>query len=118
VSVELSFEISERSGVSVLSLEGEVDVSTAPKLREQLAALGESGRHRVVVDLSKVGFVDSTGLGVVVGGLKRARSAGGDLAVVCSHPHVRKVFDVTGLSQVFGVHDSLGEAVEALRPAP
>lgn len=96
---------------TVLAVKGEVDVYTAPRLREKLVELVSQGKLQIIVDLEGVDFLDSTGLGVLVGGLKRLRSHDGDLGLVCSQPRVRKVFEITGLTKVFAIHDSLGSAV-------
>lgn len=104
-------KVREQAGASVVSAEGEVDVSTAPALRQRLYELPESAK--VVVDLSEVTFLDSTGLGVLVAALKRVREsdAGGDLRLVVTRPQVSKVLEVTGLSTVFSVFSSLDEAL-------
>jgi anti-sigma B factor antagonist len=94
---------------AVLTVNGEVDVYTAPTLREHiLTAIGEGARS-VVVDLSGVSFMDSTGLGILVGALKRLRQADGALHVVCDSEPVLKIFRVTGLIDVFGVVSSVDE---------
>lgn len=104
-------KVHEQAGASVVRAEGEVDVSTAPALRQRLYELPESAK--VVVDLSEVTFLDSTGLGVLVAALKRVREsdAGGDLRLVVTRPQVSKVLEVTGLSTVFSVFPSLDEAL-------
>ena len=104
-------KVREQAGASVVSAEGEVDVSPAPALRQRLYELPESAK--VVVDLSEVTFLDSTGLGVLVAALKRVREsdAGGDLRLVVTRPQVSKVLEVTGLSTVFSVFPSLDEAL-------
>lgn len=94
---------------AVLTVSGEVDVYTAPTLREHiLTAIGE-GATTVVVDLNDVAFMDSTGLGILVGALKRLRQADGTLHVVCSSEPVLKIFRVTGLMDVFGVVPSASD---------
>ena len=109
--MELGLDVSERDGATVLAVRGEVDVYTAPKLREKLVELVAQGRYRIVVDLEAVDFLDSTGLGVLVGGLKRVRGHEGDLPLVCTHQRILKVFEITGLTKVFPIHDSLEAAV-------
>jgi anti-sigma B factor antagonist len=89
-----------------------VDVSTAPELREKLLALAEQGCTIAVVDLSEVSFVDSTALGVLVSGVKRLRSAGGDLRLVVTQPRISKVFEITGLTDVFHIYSTAEEAVQ------
>lgn len=109
--MDLGLEVSEREGAVVLTVRGEVDVSTAPRLRQRLVELASDGRERVVVDLDLVEFLDSTGLGVLVGGLKRFRSLGGDLILVCTQRRILKVFEITGLTRAFTVHESVDAAV-------
>jgi anti-sigma B factor antagonist len=112
--MEVDLDTTARNGYVVVSVGGEIDVYTAPQLRERLIELIDQGYYRIVVDLSRVEFLDSTGLGVLVGGLKRSRGHDGDLALVCSHPRIMKVFEVTGLNKVFSIADS----VEAVVAAP
>jgi anti-sigma B factor antagonist len=107
--VDLGIEVSEKDGWSVVAVSGEVDVATAPRLREQLIELVNHGRHHIVVDLTDVEFLDSTGLGVLVGALKRVRTNNGELALVCSEPRILKVFEITGLTKVFPMHRTLAD---------
>ncbi len=109
--MDIGLDLHERDGYSVLAVSGEVDVATVPRMREQLHTLVAQGDNRIVVDLDAVDFLDSTGLGVLVGALKRVRSSGGDLQLICTQPRIRKVFEVTGLTKVFTIHDTLDEAV-------
>ncbi|MBT0767360.1 STAS domain-containing protein [Kineosporia sp. J2-2] len=101
-----------REGVqTVISVAGEIDVYTAPTLRERLNELVEDGEFHLVVDMGGVDFLDSTGLGVLVGGLKRARSHEGSLQLVCDQEKILKVFRITGLTKVFPIHASLDGAL-------
>lgn len=110
--MELGLEVDEsRSPYTVLSVLGEVDVYTAPRLREKLVELVSDGHRRIVADLEAVDFLDSTGLGVLVGGLKRLRSFDGDLSLVCTQPRILKVFEITGLTNVFRISGSIDEAI-------
>ncbi len=111
--MDLGLDVSQRGESTVLAVHGEVDVYTAPRLREKLVELVAQGNYRIVVDLDGVDFLDSTGLGVLVGGLKRLRTHGGDMALVCTHQRILKVFEITGLTKVFSIHDSLDAAVGA-----
>ena len=112
--MDLGLDVTERDGYAILSVRGEVDVYTAPKFRERLIELVSEGKYRIVVDLEGVDFLDSTGLGVLVGGLKRLRSKeeeGGDLVLVCTQTRILKVFEITGLTKVFKIYDSVDAAV-------
>jgi anti-sigma B factor antagonist len=100
----------ERMVVGVI---GEVDVYTAPTLRDHLSHLVADGHYHLILDLEEVAFLDSTGLGVLVGGLKRVRAHDGSLALVCTQERILKVFRITGLTKVFRIHASVPEALAA-----
>jgi len=110
-NMDQTFEISEDDGdVPVVSVVGEIDVATAPQLRDRLLGRVASGSSTVAVNLLDVTFLDSTALGVLVGALKRCREAGGDLRLVVSEPRILKVFEITGLTEVFTIYGSVDEA--------
>jgi anti-sigma B factor antagonist len=110
-AMDLGLDVQERDGFAVLAVSGEVDVATVPRLREQLHGLVAQGSNQIIVNLDAVDFLDSTGLGVLVGALKRVRSNDGDLYLVCTQPRIRKVFEVTGLTKVFQLFDTVDDAV-------
>src|SRR2546429_9942939 len=85
---------------AVILVTGEVDVYTAPMLREQIRELAAKGAVHLIADLGKVSFLDSTGLGVLVGGLKRLREAGGSLALSITPPGILGDFQSTGVPTV------------------
>jgi anti-sigma B factor antagonist len=109
--MDLGLDVQDRDGFAVLAVSGEVDVATVPRLREQLHGLVAQGSNKIIVNLDAVDFLDSTGLGVLVGALKRVRSNDGDLYLVCTQPRIRKVFEVTGLTKVFQLFDTVDDAV-------
>lgn len=109
--MELTVTSRQEGSRTVISVIGEIDVYTAPSLRERLNELVAAGHHDLVVDLGGVEFLDSTGLGVLVGGLKRARAHDGTMRLVCTQEKILKVFRITGLTKVFPIHPSLGEAL-------
>lgn len=111
--MDLSLETRALDGFRVVEVAGEIDVYTAPRLREALTDLVEGGYHRLVVDVEQVDFLDSTGLGVLVGGLKRVRSHDGSLDVVCTRERLLKIFEITGLTKVFGIYATVEDAVGA-----
>jgi anti-sigma B factor antagonist len=110
--VDQDFRIEERTGgsVPVVAVSGEIDVATAPQLRECLHGVIAQGEATVVLDLLDVTFLDSTALGVLVGALKRCRELDGDLHVVVADPRIVKIFEITGLTNVFTMADSLQAA--------
>lgn len=101
--------------IPVIVLSGEVDVYTAPQLKQQMITLLESGVANLVVNLTEVDYLDSTALGVLIGGLKRMRERDGDLVLVCPGARVRRVFEITGLDKIFGIYGSDDDAWRALR---
>jgi anti-sigma B factor antagonist len=111
--MELSLATRTVAEHTVLEVGGEVDVYTAPRLRERLVELVDGGARDVVVDLGRVDFLDSTGLGVLVGALKRLRAAGGTFGLVCSKEPLLKIFRITALDQVFPIFTSVDEATAA-----
>ncbi|WP_448062173.1 STAS domain-containing protein [Cellulomonas hominis] len=96
---------------TVVEVAGEIDVYTAPVLREELSVLVEDGRVDLVVDLTAVRFMDSTGLGVLVGALKKVRSASGHLQLVIESERLLNVFRITALTQVFTIRDTVEAAL-------
>ena len=90
---------------ATVTVRGEVDVYTAPRLRERLYAVVGDGAQRVVLDLSDMTFIDSTGIGALVGALKRCRSAAGDVVLRGPSAATNRVLELTGLHSVFEVVD-------------
>jgi anti-sigma B factor antagonist len=91
----------------VITVSGEVDLASSPDLDTAIIAAIESGSSSLVIDLTDVSFMDSSGLGVIVRGLKRCREADKDLDLVITNERVLKVFGITGLDQVIPIHDSI-----------
>jgi anti-sigma B factor antagonist len=112
--VELSVSKHGGDAVPVVGVSGEVDVYAAPALREGLTELLEDGRS-VVVDLTEVGFLDSTGLGALVAARTAAAEHGASLPLVCTHQRILKLFTITGLDGVFNIYDSVDAAVAGLQ---
>ena len=100
-----------------ISLSGEVDLYTAPEFKQQLLELVGQGAKDVVVDFTNTTFIDSTTLGVLVGGVKRLRPNGGQLSLVCSDRNITKIFEITGLDKVFPIYETRSEAVEQIESA-
>ena len=101
-------------GLYVISLSGEVDLYTAPEFKQELLDAIGKGAKEVVVDFSNTTFIDSTTLGVLVGGVKRLRTNDGQLSRVCSDRNITKIFEITGLDRVFTIYPTREEAVEQI----
>jgi anti-sigma B factor antagonist len=102
---------------SIVAVDGEIHVSTAPEFSGALAATVESGRVRLVLDLSGVLFIDSTGLSVLLNVLRRVTRAGGGMAVVCTNPTVLRLFEITQLDTTFDIHADVEPALAAVQAA-
>ena len=99
----LVLSVSAEGDETTVAATGELDVNTAPELRERLSALIGAGANLIVIDLSGVTFIDSTALSVMVSALKRLRQADGDLELASPTPSVRRVFEITGLTRLFAI---------------
>lgn len=107
----LVIEVDFDEGRAVLSVAGDVDVYSVPALREQLEALAGAGHHRLALDLSALAFMDSSGLGVLIGAVKRAAAGGGGLALFAVPEHILRVLRVTGLTKVMPSFEQRAEAL-------
>ncbi len=110
----MNFDISTEEvgkGLYVISLAGEVDLYTAPEFKQELLDAIGNGAKEVVVDFSNTTFIDSTTLGVLVGGVKRLRTNEGQLSLVCNDRNITKIFEITGLDRVFTIYPTRDEAV-------
>lgn len=110
--MELGIRTDQDGSAATVTLNGEVDVYTSPALKEQLVAIIEGGCDNIVVDLRDVGFIDSSGLGVLVSALRRARERGGAVRIVCTRDSILKIFRITGLDKVFPIFSDAAEARE------
>lgn len=112
--MQVSVTTSSQDGVFVLSFGGDIDVASAVTVRDALDRVIAAGHHRLVLDLGDVQFLDSTGLGVMVGRFKAVRDLGGDMHLVCTSRRIARVLSITSLDEVFSIHDSVNSAVLAL----
>jgi anti-sigma B factor antagonist len=108
--MELDVDIAREEASCIVTIAGEVDVYTSPVLKERLIEAAEDGCSVVIVDLDQVGFIDSSGLGVLVGALRRLRERGAEMHVVCTREQILKIFRITGLDKVFPIFASLDQA--------
>ncbi len=105
----------EGKDTAILSLAGEVDVASAGRVRDSGLKLISDGVKYLIVDLSPTEFMDSTGLGTLVGLHKRIRESGGEVIVAVSQPRVKRLFEITGLTQVFRMFDDVAAALKEVR---
>lgn len=103
----------ESDGTCVMDLNGDLDVYSSPLVKRDLLALFKRGRTRVVVNLEKVTYIDSTGLGMLIDALRRARDLGGSISIVVTANRTRRIFEMLGLQRVFGLFDEVESAVAA-----
>ncbi len=99
---------------TVVHLRGDIDIFSGPQLHRALVELVDTGHLDMVVDLEEVEFIDSTGLNVLVGALKRVRAQNGTLRLVCSHERILRLFRITMPPKVFPIHDTLSQAMSAV----
>jgi len=107
----MKYQTRTEGSVSVLELNGDIDVSSAPTLQAVLQQLMDDGRQLVVLDLGAVPFMDSSGLGVLVAAHRRLTAAGGQIALASATPALRKVFELTRTNRLFKLYDAVSDAV-------
>ena len=110
--MELRVDASDHGDVSVLSPVGDIDLHTAPVVGRHIEELEAAGRRTVVVDLTSVDFLDSSGLGMFVAAQQRLSAAGGGLRIACPPPHAQKVFRITRLAEVIPIFGSVADSVD------
>jgi anti-sigma B factor antagonist len=117
---EPQFQLSEDAldeRTHVISVSGEIHVSTAPEFSRRLNEAIAGGKTAVVLDLGGVEFIDSTGLSVLLNGLRRVTRAGGRMALVCTNPTVMRLFEITRLDSTFDILTTREAALDRVRPA-
>ncbi len=112
--MDLTAQVKEVNGVPIIALSGEMDVHTSAHLRDSVLSLLEKGARKIVINLDNVEYVDSTGLGTMVGVLKRMTEQNCKLCIVSANPLINRVFDITGLTQIFTIKPDDSEAIAAL----
>lgn len=101
--------------ISVIDVQGEIDVYTSSWVKEAVNDFIQRGNYHIVINLEQVRYIDSTGLGVLIGALKRVHEHEGSISLICTNPHIRKIFNITGLVKIFPIYKSEEEAVKALK---
>lgn len=112
MEMDLVISVRNEGSVPIIDLSGEVDAYTSARFREAMVDLIETGAANLIVSMMKVEYIDSSGLGALVGGLKRSTERGGRILIVCDNPQIRKVFEITGLEKVFPLYDVEADAVK------
>ena len=97
----------------IFDLQGSLDIATSPTVRAALLDAAERGQHRIIVDLSRLDFIDSTGLGALIGSQRRAKENGGEVRLVTREGQILRLLRITGLLTVFGVYHTLEDALAA-----
>ena len=111
VHEDLSIHVHTVDDVQVFELIGSLDIATSPTVRAALTEASERGSHRLIVDLTLVEFLDSTGLGALIGGQRRAKEFGGEVRLVAKEGQILRLLRITGLLKVFAVYPTLEHAV-------
>jgi anti-sigma B factor antagonist len=109
---DLSIHVHAVEGIPVFELTGSLDLATSPAVRAALTDASERGDHRLIVDLHKVDFLDSTGLGALIGAQRRAREFDGEVRLVAKEGQILRLLRITGLLKVFAVYPTIEEAAK------
>ena len=108
---DISIHVHVHGGMSVFELTGSLDIATSPTVRASLLEASERGDHKLIVDLTKVDFLDSTGLGALIGAQRRAKEFGGEVRLVAKEGQILRLLRITGLLNVFAVYPTLEDAL-------
>ena len=112
---KIEIDVSDQDQYKVLRPEGDLDVYTVGSLRDALGSIVEQDTPKVVVDLDSVPFMDSSGLGALMGGVRRLREAGGDLAISCTREQHLKLFTITGFGDGVSIAPTVEEAAKGFK---
>lgn len=110
--MQLDLDLTELDGFTVVTATGEIDLATVPMLKQTLDDLVMESKVHLVVDLTPVTFLDSTGLGALIGARRKVYPFRGSLAIVCDNERILKLFTITGLDRVFALHRTVEDAVQ------
>lgn len=109
---DLNIHISSHGGdTQIFDLQGSLDIATSPTVRAALLDAAERGEHKIIVDLSRLDFIDSTGLGALIGSQRRAKENNGEVRLVAREGQILRLLRITGLLTVFGVYHTLENAL-------
>ncbi|MCQ2736762.1 MAG: STAS domain-containing protein [bacterium] len=113
--MDINIETSDLGGIKLVTVHGDIDVYSSPKVKDALYEIIDAEAYKIVINLEDIRYIDSTGLGVLIGALKKVKGSEGNITVVCSNPQIKKVFTITGLVKIFGIYPNNDEAVNALK---
>jgi anti-sigma B factor antagonist len=114
--MHLQIDVTRTDGHTVVSPHGEIDFATGPQLKDAITELLVAGDVHLVIDLLDVDFIESTGLGALIGGRRRAHALKGSLVLVCTEQQMLKIFRITGLDKVFKIHETVEAATRQAAP--
>ena len=116
--MDLKLAVQDHGDQAMINVGGEIDLATSPQLQAVLVVLVDRGLHQLIIDLDQVSFLDCAGIGMLVDARRRVQEHGGSLKLVRPAPLVRRVLEVTGMTAVFPIDSSPGEAlaIEPMRP--
>jgi anti-sigma B factor antagonist len=114
--MHLQIDVTRTDGHTVVSPHGEIDFATGPQLKDAITELLVAGDVHLVIDLLDVDFIESTGLGALIGGRRRAHALKGSLVLVCTEQQMLKIFRITGLDKVFTIHETVEAATQQAAP--
>lgn len=110
--MNINLDMNENNGIVGVQVEGEIDAYTAPKLREAIFPLSEKDSVKMTIDLSGVSYMDSTGLGVIVGVFKSVRAHNGEFKLVGLSDRLKRLFDITGLADIIDINSEIEGGVK------
>ena len=115
LNMDIKLTIRElKPDIHLAEVHGEIDVYTSPQVKEALVGLIEKGHYNLIISLEGVRYIDSTGLGVLIGALKKVREHNGGISLICTNPQIKKIFNITGLVKIFGIFKNEEEAMKSL----
>lgn len=114
VFLDIKVVSKEVKNAYVIDVQGEIDVYTSPRVKETINELIEKEHYNLIINLEEVRYIDSTGLGVLIGALKKVREHNGSINLICTNPQIKKIFNITGLVKIFGIFKNVEEAVNSI----
>lgn len=114
--IRLETEVRKINDVSVLELNGEIDVYTAPQFREAISDLITSGQKDLIIDMAGVSYMDSSGFGALLSATKKLKPSGGSVSLVQCNSAIDRILKITRLDTVFVTYQAIDEAIAAIKP--